>query len=56
MEPSQPYKQNTQQSPGFGRSIAPHIEKLTGIGRHGHRFFGGAMRTGDDGFKDHGSS
>jgi len=26
------------------------------IGRHGLRFRGGAMRAGDDGFKDHGSS
>src|SRR5262245_52057868 len=33
-----------------------YIEKLARIGRHGLRFRGGAMRTGDDRFKDHGSS
>src|SRR5262245_25257951 len=32
------------------------IEKLAGIGRHGLRFRGGAMRTGDDRLKDHGAS
>src|SRR5262249_4565923 len=32
------------------------IEKLAGIGRHGLRFRDGAMRTGNDRFKDHGSS
>src|SRR5262249_8396231 len=32
------------------------IEKLADIGRHDLRFRGGAMRTGDDGSKGHGSS
>jgi len=32
------------------------IEKLAGIGRHDLRFRGGAVRTGDDRFKDHGST
>src|SRR5262245_45647924 len=32
------------------------IENPAGISRHGLRFRGGAMRTGDDRFKDHGSS
>src|SRR6516165_2481966 len=30
------------------------IEKLAGIGWHGLRFCGAAMRTGDDRFEDHG--
>src|SRR5215831_7106556 len=38
------------------RSTGAGIEKLTAIGRHGLRFCNGAMRTGDDRFKDHGSS
>jgi hypothetical protein len=32
------------------------IEELTGIGRHGFRFCGGAVGAGDDGFQDHGVS
>src|SRR5262249_50221350 len=32
------------------------IEKPAGIGRHGLRFRGGAMRAGDDRFKNHSSS
>jgi hypothetical protein len=31
------------------------VEKLARIGRHGFRFRGGAMRTGNNGFKDHAS-
>jgi hypothetical protein len=32
------------------------IKEATGIGRHGFRFCGHAVRAGDDGFKDHGMS
>jgi len=32
------------------------IKEAAGIGRHGFRFCGGAVRAGDDGFKDHGIS
>jgi hypothetical protein len=49
----------TQQSPGFGRNIVPqpmHSKEPAGISRHGLGFGCAAMRTGNDGFKDHGFS